>query len=196
MTDQRLGGIALIAGTLGMLVTMAFHPTAHDFAPGAADAGARMIAVHWLAIATLPLSFLGALALTRRTAHRLAVAALAVFCLALIAGLVAATISLAVPALARQMADEPAARLIFRHDAALIQAFGRVIVVAMSAAIALWSAAGRLPRSLAIYGIAAGVLAIAALASGQIRMDAHGFGLVVLAQAIWMVGAGIDLWRA
>ena len=86
MTDQRLGGIALIAGTLGMLVTMAFHPTAHDFAPGAADAGARMIAVHWLAIA--------------------------------------------------------------------------------------------------------------ALASGYLRMDAHGFGLVVLAQAIWMVGAGIDLWRA
>lgn len=76
-----------------------------------------MIGVHALAIATLPISFLGALALSRRTAApgRLALAALVAYTLALLAGLVAAGESLAVPGITRQMLEaEPAARDGFR----------------------------------------------------------------------------------
>ena len=30
MTDDRMSGMALIAGMAGSIITMAFHPTAHD----------------------------------------------------------------------------------------------------------------------------------------------------------------------
>src|SRR5439155_4851688 len=51
--DDQLGGIALIAGAVGGLVTMSLHPTGHDLsAPGQfASAAFRAAAVHALAIA-------------------------------------------------------------------------------------------------------------------------------------------------
>jgi hypothetical protein len=209
MTDDRMGGLALIAGSAGSLVTMSLHPTGHDFlATVQFDAtAARMIGVHALAIATMPISFLGALALSRRTAApgRLALAALVAYAFALAAGLVAAGVSLAVPDIARQMLEaEPAARdrfrLLFGFSGNLIQAFAKVIVAASSAAIVLWSAAvvrgGALPRAAGIYGVVLGAAALLLLASGNLRLDAHGFGLVVLGQAIWFVAVGVAMWRA
>ncbi len=208
MTDDRLGGLALIAGSAGSLLTMSLHPTGHDFVAGQLDAtAARMIGVHALAIGTLPISFLGALALSRRTAGpgRLALAALVVYALALLAGLIAAGVSLAVPGIARHMLEaEPAARagfrLLFGYSGDLIQAFAKVIVAASSAAIVLWSAPvvrGRaLPRWMGIYGLVAGAAAIVVLASGNLRLNAHGFGLVVLGQAIWFIAVGAAMWRA
>jgi hypothetical protein len=208
MTDDRLGGLALIAGSAGSLLTMSLHPTGHDFLAGQLDAtAARMIGVHALAIGTLPISFLGALALSRRTAGpgRLALAALVAYALALLAGLIAAGVSLAVPGIARQMLEaEPAARegfrLLFGYSGDLIQAFGKVIVAASSAAIVLWSAVvvkgGALPRAAGIYGLVVGVAAILLLVSGNLRLDAHGFGLVVLGQALWFVAVGAAMCRA
>ena len=68
MKDGRIGGVALVAGALGFLVTMALHPTGHDLVePGAFERGALLAGwVHALAIASLPISFLGLSALARR----------------------------------------------------------------------------------------------------------------------------------
>src|SRR5262249_54038726 len=78
MTDDRMGGIALIAGSVGSLLTMAFHPSGRDFfVPGQLDSVTRMnIGVHALAIASMPFLFLGALALSRRlsSSRRLGIA--------------------------------------------------------------------------------------------------------------------------
>ncbi len=70
MNDDRLGCIALIAGTSGMLVNMALHPTGRElFTPGQLEQTIRMSqGVHTLAIACLPIHWLGALALSRRFA--------------------------------------------------------------------------------------------------------------------------------
>jgi len=57
MTDDRLSGLALIAGTCGMIITMSLHPTGYV----AAEPMIRMlIVVHAPALAWVPVQFLGA----------------------------------------------------------------------------------------------------------------------------------------
>src|SRR5262245_39929622 len=67
MKSDRAGGLALIAGAIGFIVTMGLHPTAHDLlAPGAFEHAARVnVVAHALAIASMAVAFVGALALTR-----------------------------------------------------------------------------------------------------------------------------------
>src|SRR5205807_3707093 len=99
-------------------------------------------AVHALAIALLPVSLLGALALSRRLASsdRLSIAALVVYGFGLIAAMAAAALSgFVIPALIRAVADDPSvgdtARPAVRMAYLLNQAFARILVVASSAAI-------------------------------------------------------------
>jgi hypothetical protein len=213
MSDDRMGGIALIAGAVGSLVVMALHPTGRDLltAGGGFERVAIQTAgVHALAIASMPVSFLGALALSRRLAapDRLGVMAIVCYGFALAAGMAAAAASGFVgPDLARQIvAEDPAAadawRIAFHYNGGLNQAFASILVVASSAAIVLWSAAilkGRtLARGVGLYGLVLGPVVVLALLSGYLILGVHGFGLVVLGQTIWFVAVGVQLarWRA
>ena len=209
MNEDRIDGAALIAGSLGTLVTMSLHPTGHElFVPGQlARATHLAVGAHALAIACLPVSFLGALALSRRLASpdRLATAALVTYAFAVTAAMNAAVVSgLVGPRLVARIVDGAASeaeawRTVFRYNGHLNQAFARVLVVASSAAIVLWSAAilrvGLLARGVGFYGCVLGPLTVAALLSGHLRLDVHGFGLVVLGQALWFIAAGTQLLR-
>lgn len=81
----------------------------------------------------------------------------------------------------------------------LNQAFAQVYVVASSAAIVLWSAAilrpGNFSRSLGVYGCILGPLTVIAVHSGHIRLNVHGFGMIVVSQAVWFISAGVLLWK-
>ena len=207
--DDQLGGIALIAGAVGGLVTMSLHPTGHDLsAPGQfASAAFRAAAVHALAIASMPVSFLGALALSRRVESpaRLAVAGLVVYGFALAAEMAAAVVSGFVgPHLVGEIIDAaPAARqgreALLGYNYQLNQAFARTYVVASSTAILLWSASILRTRALAsgagVYGLVMASVAVLAVGSGHVRLDVHGFGLIVLAQALWFIVVGVLLLR-
>jgi hypothetical protein len=209
MTDDRMGGIALIAGATGGIITMILHPSGPDlFVPGQLAPMAYLtVAVHALAIASAPVSFLGALALSRRTdaPGRLAVAALVAYGFSLAAVLVAAVVSgLVAPGLVREIigAAPPASeawRIAFDYNGRLNQAFARVFAVGSSAAIVLWSAAIVRSRALTpgvgIYGLVLGPAIIVAVGSGHLRPDVHGFGLIVLGQAVWFAVAGALLCR-
>jgi hypothetical protein len=209
MNDDRLGAIALIAGAAGGLVTMILHPTGRElFAPGQLVPAAFLAAsVHALAIASMPVSFLGALALSRRVESplRLAVAALVVYAFALATAMMAAIVSGFVgPGLAREIIDaEPSAgqawHIVLDYNHRLNQGFARTYAVASSAAIVLWSASILRSRSLApgvaIYGLLVGPAIVLAVLSGHLRLNVHGFGLIVLAQAVWFVVAGALLGR-
>jgi hypothetical protein len=204
MTDDRKGGIALIAGAIGGVVTMSLHPTAHQlFVPGRFAAVALLGAsVHTLAIASMPVSFLGALALSQRLASpdRLGVAALVAYGFALAAGMMAAAVSgYVAPGLAREMmASSPPVsdswQLLFDYNGRLNQACARILAVASSGAIVLWSAAilkhRPFARGIGFYGLVLGTVTILAVASGQLALDVHGFGLIVFTQAIWFIGVG------
>jgi hypothetical protein len=211
MTDDRKSGLALIAGSTGLIITMALHPVGHDLlVPGQFDRIARLVVVvHTLALVCIPVMFLGALGLSRRLASpdRLSLCAVVAYGFACVAAINAAAVSgLVAPGIARQMAAaDPAGgtakvwSVLFTYSGSLNQAFALVFVVASSAALALWSAGilrnAIFARGLGVYGCILGSLTVVAVLSGHLRLNVHGFGLVVLGQAIWFVLAGILLCR-
>jgi hypothetical protein len=209
MTDERVSGLALIAGSVGMIITMSLHPTGHDlFAPGQLAPVAHLaVTVHALALMSMPALFFGALGLSRYFGwgKRFSVAALVCYGFAMIAGMNAAVFSgLVAPGLARNIVGaEPVAaeswRIVFHYNGALNQGFALVLVVASSLAILLWSASmvrsAALSQVLGIYGCFLGPVTLIAVLSGHLRLDVHGFGLVVLGQAAWFIVAGAKLFR-
>ena len=91
-------------------------------------------------------------------------------------------------------------RMLLDYTFRLNQGFSSIYTVGSCVAIVLWSAASlknrRLPFALGIYGLVIGLTLPAALFVGVLTLDVHGFGLVVLAQAVWFVVAGFSLRRA
>jgi hypothetical protein len=191
MTDNRKSGIALIAGSLGGIITMAIHPTAGGaLTPAQFERLAVLSAVaHSLAMISFLLLFLGACGLTLRLAHpdRLAFSALVIYGFAAVAVLIATAVSgFIVPNIMRHMVrDVPAAapqwRIVIDSVFQINQAFARIFTVAASASMALWSAAALRNGGLARVG--------------HLRLDVHGMAIVVLCQTIWFVCAGVELYR-
>ena len=77
MRRERLGGLAMIAGTVMGLVTMALHPTGQDVMRDVEGQGTLALAVLALALASVPMAFYGTLVLTRRLAAACPLAELA-----------------------------------------------------------------------------------------------------------------------
>ena len=75
-----------------------------------------------------------------------------------------------------------------------------VFVAASSIAIGVWSVAmlraREFPHWLAWLGLLVGGTLVGITLLGRLRLDVHHFGLVVLAQSVWIVGTGIALVRA
>jgi hypothetical protein len=209
MTNDRVSGLALIAGSAGLIITMSLHPTGHDlFAPGQLEPIARLVVgVHALALMSMPVLFFGAVGLSRHLGlgERLSMTALISYGFAMVAGMNAAVFSgLLAPGLARNIVNaDPSAteswRMIFHFNGALNQGFALVLVVASSVAIALWSVSmvrgGGLSRSVAIYGCVLGPLTVLAVLSGHLTLGVHGFGMVILGQAVWFITVGVLLCR-
>ena len=207
MQQARLGGTAMIAGALMLIVTMAFHPTGHEVAADVERQGALSLAVHSLALLSLPIAFYGALALTRRLSPASALAELALVFqgMASVAGMLAATASgLIAPGLiARMLTQEGAARAatdaVLEFNGSLNQAFAKILVVASSVAIGLWSVAilrtRLLGRGSGVLGCALALVTVGFLLGGHLRLDVHGFGAVVLGQTVWLVLVGLELRR-
>lgn len=211
MTDNRRGGIALIIGAISGVVTMILHPVSggggHVMTPAQFETLANLITgVHVLAIVGIPFLFLGALALSRQLemGGRLALLALVIYCAGLVAVMIAPAISgLVGTAILRKTvahaADSEQWRLLMEYNHLINQAFAKIFVVASSAAIGLWSfmiMRGRaLPVALGGYGLVLAPVIVFAMMSGALSLDAHGFGLIVFAQAVWLVLAGIFLAR-
>jgi len=210
MADNRKCGWALIAGAVAGIVTMALHPTGHDFAvAGQFDAVARLnTAVHTLAMMAVALSFLGAIGLYRllESPSRLSLSALVIYGFASVALINAAAFSgLVAPATLRHAAgaaDAEAAMwtVATHYTGTLNQAFARIYVVGSSFSVLLWSLAMLRPPktapALGTYGAIIGPLAALAVLSGHIRLDVHGFGMIVLTQSIWFIAAGVLLMKA
>jgi hypothetical protein len=160
-----------------------------------------------VALASLMVLFLGALGLAQRvkSADRLDIAALVLFAFASVAVMSAAVMDgLVAPNILRRLVEAGAGageswRIVFRYNFEINQAFARLYAVTSSIAIILWSISmlknRALARGLGIYGCVIGPVAVLAVASGRLGMDVHGFGAVVLGQAIWFVTAGVLLRR-
>jgi hypothetical protein len=198
MTDDRKSGIALIAGSLGGIVTMAIHPRS---AASLSMAGPA----HSVAIVSMLLLFLGACGVWRRLAapDRVSFVALVTYGFATIAILIAAAVSgFIIPDIMKHMArDVPAAapqwRIVIDSIFQINQAFARIYAVAASIAIILWSISalrnGGLNRGVAIYGCIIAPLIIVGIAIGHLRLDVHGMAIVGLSQVVWFILVGFQL---
>jgi hypothetical protein len=208
MTDTRLGGAAMLAAAIAGIITMAVHPTSHDvLTPGRFQTVAMLgEAVHIFAIIATTFAFLGALGLARYldSPNRLAMSALVIYGFAAVAVVIAATLSglVAIPVL-QKLVEQPQAAAQWQgfatYSGLLNQAFARIYTLLASIAIALWSVAivrsRKLPRAAGIYGLAIAPVIFVVVASGHVRLDVHGFGAVVLLQAIWSIAVGAALYR-
>lgn len=204
-----MSGAALIAGMIGFIITMAFHPTGHDLISSehAASMMRLNVAVHSLALVCIPILFLGALGLTQCLAspNRLALSGLVLFGFAEVAVMIAAAVSgLVTPGLIHHMVAEPGLadtwRAVLQLSTHLNQSFALIFVVASSAAIVFWSAdifrSHLFSRALAVYGCFIGPLTIIVVVSGHLTLNVHGFGMIALSQAIWFITAGVQLCQA
>ena len=210
MKDNRLGGIALIIGAVSGMITMSLHPVAgaHPITPEQFEKLAiLMIGVHVLAIAGIPFSFLGALALTRRldSPGRIAMTGLVIYGLGLVAVMIAPAMSglVGTEIIRKMIAHGPGTeqwRTLMEYNFLINQAFAKIFVVASCSAIALWSFMivknRALPIAIGIYGLLLGPVLVIAMMTGGLSLDVHGFGLIIFGQAIWFIVAGILLCRA
>jgi hypothetical protein len=208
MTDERRSAITLIAGSVGMIITMIFHPGG-KIAPEQLEHMIRLsIGVHSLALLTVPVLFLGAWGMSRRLdgGDRLAWAGLVLFAFASAAVMNAGTLNgLAAPKLMRLIAaatpeTRETWRMIANFSFQVNQAFARVYAVGASLAIALWSVAILRYRSLGfgvgIYGVILGLVTALAICSGLLTPDRHGFAILIFGQAIWFLIVAGEMWGA
>jgi hypothetical protein len=210
MRDNRLGGVALVAGAIAGMITMSLHPTGQHGIMSQHEMHILALltrSVHALAIAGLPLSFLGAMVLTQRlnSPNRLSLAALVIYGFAAVAIMIAASMSgfVAPAVISKLVVGDPlidTRRLFLEYNFQINQGFASVYVVASCVAIILWSstilATRRLAASLGVYGILLGPAIVAGLFSGKLALDVHGMGLVTFTQSIWFIIAGILLLRS
>jgi len=202
-------GILLIVGAVTGLVVMTHHPTARTLLePGAFAHQARLNGlVHGLALASVPVLFLGLLGLTRRLGWSdLGVAALVVYGFATVAVTSAAVASgfVATEVIGRMAEAEGSARdldhALMEYTGMLNQGFAKVDVVASSVALLLWSAAilksRVMPRVVGHVGVIVGGAVLLAFFAGHLRLNVHGFGIVVFLQAVWLIWIGVLLCRS
>ena len=209
MNDNRLSAIALILASCGMIITMAVHPRGHVTQAQLEGTIRMLIIVHAFALMLVPIQFLGAWGLSKRLVGtvRLEMVGLVFYGMALIAVMSSAVADgLVTPSVFRQIVESANSesavntwRMFSRYTFFLNQAYAQVFVASSSAAILAWSVAmwrsGRLSRGLGIYGCILSMATVAVLFSGYLRLDVHGFGAVVLGQAIWFVIAAALLWN-
>ena len=210
MTENGKSGLALITGSALGLVTMAIHPTASGVATAAEYERLTLVSggAHSIGIVGVVVAFLGAWGLTLRlnSSDRLALVGLVAYGVGAVSAVIAAAISgyIEPNIMLRMTRDLPAAASQWRIAIAVLfqvnQAFARIFAIAACGAVFFWSAAAfrneRLGRGLATYGCVVAPLIMVGILIGHLRLDVHGFAAIVVAQAIWFVGAGAQLWRA
>ncbi len=208
MKDNRLGGIALILGATASVATMVFHPT-HFSAIASAEAITHqvrvLLAVHALALLSVPVVVFGFVGLTwcigwERPGSLFAFIAYCLSAIAIMfAGIADGLINAAL--IQKMLSADEASRGLLRaaleYNFQLNQACAKVFVFGTSLAIISWSIAivriGPFKRVIGGAGFFVGVAELAVLLSGSVRLDAHGFGLIIFLQAIWMVAVGVSM---
>ena len=210
MTNDRLNGILLILGSLGVMLTLSLHPDGRQLfsADTYTSAALHMTLVHSLALAALPLWFLGALGLSRRVravSDGLGIAGAVLYGFAIVAILNALVFDgLVTPVVAGKIVQETEPikdmwKVVLRYNGMVDMCFIYVYLAASSVAIGLWSIAmvqGRgLPRILGAFGAVIAMVALGTLLSGLMSRYVHIFSGAILLQALWFALTGACLWR-
>ena len=208
MSDERKSGMALVAGTAAMIITMVFHPHG-KYIPSEVESMLRMgVAVHSLALASIPVVFFGAWGMSRWLAgpDRVSWAALVFYAVGSIAVMNAAVLDgLMAPYVIRKIVSATAEtrdswQMFMGYNFQMNQSYARVYAVASSLAVVLWSVTILRKRMLGlgigIYGCVVGAVIAVGTLSGLLTPDWHGFTMLIFGQAIWFAVVGAGMWGA
>ncbi|MBS1663421.1 MAG: hypothetical protein JST68_20430 [Bacteroidetes bacterium] len=203
---QKQAGIALIAFTILLVLTMVLHPVGGNVERLIRLSG-MIIAVHSLAIFSLPFGGLGFWGLTRQLGKDqfLPLLAFIMACFGLVAAMLAASANgLIMPFFLQRYRDADPAMLdsiqpVLRYSFMINLAFDYVYTIAFSLAIGCWSVTILRTKLLASWlgwlGLAQVAAAIVTLAMGVAVNHLMGFRLFVTTVVIWLVFVGLDLYK-
>lgn len=207
MRNEKVGGILLVIGAALAVLVMLFHPHGHELLDAAnhAKAAHQNQVIHGTAILAMPMIFLGLLALHRRLASDLSTAGISVFGLAVVAVVNAALASgfTGTWTLEKLRTATPEQKPIYEAIGGLVhsanQSCAMTYVLASSIAFFLFSLAihrsGRLPKLFAYAGYVVAIVLFSFVIGGHLRLEVHGFGVVMFSQAAWLLGLGVALIR-
>ena len=206
MKNPVVGGWMLIAGGLAGVMVMLHHPTAQGLigSGGSAHAMRMNVHLHGFAIAFVPVTFVGLLAVARRLEWPdLSIAALAAFATGAIAVIGAAVASgfVSTGIIQHSLASGGTGYDPLLADTGLWnQGYASVHVVADSIGIVLLSLAilrsRRIARVSGLLGLLVGAAILIAFFFFALKLDVHGFGLVTLARGVWLIALGVALGRS
>lgn len=204
--SNRSAGISMLVGSVLLLVTMVLHPSGGSVEHLLAIS-TMIIVAHGIAIGSIPVLYLGFKGLSRHLASQgnplLAVLGHYVMSIALLAGMLAATVNgLALPFFVQHLAEASAEQLTLAHmildyNHSLNQAFDYLFIIGVCAAILLWSVQvlryRLLPVWLGYAGVALNLGAFGLLYMGINLIGLFGFRLFIFSLAGWIVAAAVSL---
>lgn len=202
MRTERAAGLILIAGAIGFVVTMVFHPTGGT-ARQVLDKAMLNTAVHALGMVSVGVIVIGYVLLAGSGLARrpYSDAGVVAFVVVMFSGILAATLngivihSMAAKALEATPEQKVAWNALFAYNHFLNAALAQVLMGAASFGVMFWSAAlwgeRASHKGLGVAGFVLGIAGLALLFSGRIQVNVHDFALFVFAMAAWIVVAGI-----
>lgn len=204
MKQSKIYGTIIILATLGMIITMIFHPTGKDILNQPEDIAQKYshinIAVHALAIASLGILYWAFWQGSNLfgSPKLLINLGLISFGIGTVCGINAAVINgFVAPNLLQKINEaEPVKRellqMILANNFELNQAFTKVYVISTAFAIIVWSIClwknkNNFSKITAVVGFIISIFCFISILAGHIKLDVHGFGLIVFLQAIWTI---------
>ncbi|MEQ8684849.1 MAG: hypothetical protein RIE86_06140 [Imperialibacter sp.] len=207
--DSRLeksSGVAIVIGSVFMVLTMALHPAGGDTAH-IRQMSDIIIVSHSLAILSIiVLSYgMAGLAIKLKSDIVLSYGGAVLFAFSAVAVTMAAALNgLAVPFFLERMGEITSEnsgmiRTVLIYNYSLNKAFDLIFILAMSGAAVLWSWAivrtGLLKKWLGFLGLVVGILAIAMTLFGFVFTDLEGLRIFIGAFVVWLLAVGVALAR-
>jgi len=199
-------GLALIIGSIMMLMTMILHPVGGDI-DHLIRISRIIIISHSLAIASIPISLYGFWGLTVKLGQKdiFSLIAFIVICMSLFAAMIAATVNgLAIPFFVDHFEGATSHTIEAIHPTleysfALNKATTMIYIVGNCFSVLLWSIVivkqKSLPAWTGYLGLLLGLGAVLLLLSGFVFNDLHGLRIFVVGNVIWMILVAYTLIR-
>jgi hypothetical protein len=201
---DKQAGISLIIFTILLVLTMVLHPVKGNVAY-IIQITWIIMAVHAIAILSLPFGWMGFWGLTRKigTDNGWSVLAFAFISLGLVAVMIAAaTNGLIFPIYLQHYKDATPEKLdslkpILRYGFAINAAFDYIYTFAFAIAIACWSIAilmtKKLNRAIGWMGIFVSIATLIIFISGIAMNSLQGFRIFVTVLVLWILYVGVEL---
>lgn len=203
---EKSAGLALIIGSILVIITMVFHPVGGNF-EHLLKISKMAIISHGLAIISIPILAFGFWGLTVRLGKNdsLSLLGFIIMLFGLLAGMLAAAINgLALPFFIKQYQDQSVEIItqinhIIQYGFALNKAMDYIFIASCCFAIVLWSIIiikkSTLPKWIAYLGLLLGITAIMLMLSNVAFTNLYSFRIFIAGLVSWIIVTGYAITK-